>query len=191
VSRPHKDTDSVPPQRRASLFPLLLFPVFSSLLLAAHFSCIERDALAVFCLFFPVLLFRKREWIIKVYQLYLLLGAAIWIERALFLRRLRLQEELPWLRLILILGFIAALTLLSAIILEKRKVKIRYNALTENDILKHRPGLSCTLCGDCLPVCPHRALHYKFPGLSPGTSRILFLVILVSLHAVFLGVARI
>ncbi len=67
----------------------------------------------------------------------------------------------------------------------------RYDALRPEDIEARRPGPSCTLCGDCVGACPHTALGYRFPGLSHTTARTLFLVLAVSLHAVFLGVARI
>jgi NAD-dependent dihydropyrimidine dehydrogenase PreA subunit len=67
----------------------------------------------------------------------------------------------------------------------------RSNALTPADLDRNRPGLSCTLCGDCLPACKHGHLGYRFPGSSPEKARAAFLVLVVSLHAVFLGVARI
>jgi ferredoxin len=66
----------------------------------------------------------------------------------------------------------------------------RYNALTDDDIEKHRPGITCTLCGDCLDQCQSNNLEYRFPMLTPEDSRKLFIIIVVSLHAVFLGVAR-
>jgi polyferredoxin len=67
----------------------------------------------------------------------------------------------------------------------------RYDALSPAQISARRPGNTCTLCGDCLSACRDGALGYRFLSLSPHASRILFLVIIVSLHAVFLGVARI
>lgn len=67
----------------------------------------------------------------------------------------------------------------------------RYDALRPLDIEARRPGPSCTLCGDCLASCPHRAMGYRFPGLTASAARTLFLVLVVSLHAAFLGVARI
>jgi polyferredoxin len=66
----------------------------------------------------------------------------------------------------------------------------RYGALAEADFERGRPGLTCTLCGDCLKACRQASIFYRFPGLSPETSRKAFLVLVVSLHAVFLGVAR-
>jgi polyferredoxin len=66
----------------------------------------------------------------------------------------------------------------------------RYAALTARDIAGGKAGLGCTLCGDCIAACPHGHLHYRFPGLSEETARSAFIVVIVALHAVFLGVAR-
>ena len=67
----------------------------------------------------------------------------------------------------------------------------RYDALTPEDIARRRPGISCTLCGDCLSGCPTGMFSIRFPGLTPQAARDLFVVLAVSLHAVFLGLARI
>jgi polyferredoxin len=66
----------------------------------------------------------------------------------------------------------------------------RYDALGVEDIRRRKPGISCTLCGDCVGTCREGALGYRFPGLGPDAARTLFIVLSVSLHAVFLGVAR-
>ncbi len=65
----------------------------------------------------------------------------------------------------------------------------RYGALAEAQVARGRPGPSCTLCGDCIQRCRHSSLQYRFAGLSPERARTTFLVLVVSLHAVFLGVA--
>jgi len=67
----------------------------------------------------------------------------------------------------------------------------RYDALTSDDIRRRSPGPSCTLCGDCLASCHAGAIGYRFPGLTPDAARRAFLVLIVTLHAVFLGLARI
>ena len=67
----------------------------------------------------------------------------------------------------------------------------RYNALSTDRIKKRRPGYACTLCGDCIASCQTGAMGYTFFRASPSTSRLIFLTLAVSLHAVFLGVARI
>jgi polyferredoxin len=67
----------------------------------------------------------------------------------------------------------------------------RYNALSLEQIRRRRPAYTCTLCGDCLAACENGALRYSWFRASPSTSRLLFLILVVTLHAVFLGVARI
>lgn len=66
----------------------------------------------------------------------------------------------------------------------------RYNALREHDIAAGRPGLTCSLCRDCTSVCAHGAMELQFPLLSSSTSERLFVTVVVSLHAMFLAVAR-
>ena len=66
----------------------------------------------------------------------------------------------------------------------------RYDALRPEDIQARKPGLSCTLCGDCISSCAGRFIEYRWLSLSPRTARTAFLVVVISLHAVFLGVAR-
>ncbi len=67
----------------------------------------------------------------------------------------------------------------------------RFGALTPADIARGRPGPSCTLCGDCVRACKDRVMTYRFLGWEGDLARAVFLVVVVSLHAVFLGVARI
>jgi ferredoxin len=67
----------------------------------------------------------------------------------------------------------------------------RYEALHPEDLARQRPGSSCTMCGDCLGSCPKDRIHYTLPGMAPGRAREVFLVLVISLHAVFLAVARI
>ena len=67
----------------------------------------------------------------------------------------------------------------------------RYSALNQEDIRKGKPGLTCTLCGDCVNICPESVLGYRFLHFSPQTARTLFIILVVSLHVVFLSTARI
>ncbi|WP_319544068.1 4Fe-4S binding protein [uncultured Pseudodesulfovibrio sp.] len=69
--------------------------------------------------------------------------------------------------------------------------RCRYNALDESRMELGRPALSCTLCGDCVSACADKQIGYRFPGLSSENARTVFIVLVVTLHAVFLGVARI
>jgi len=67
----------------------------------------------------------------------------------------------------------------------------RYDALKKEDIQKRHPGMTCTLCGDCIGSCKSNSIEYSFFKLKPETARSLFIVIIVVLYAVFFGVARI
>ncbi len=67
----------------------------------------------------------------------------------------------------------------------------RYGALEHADIARRRPGPGCTLCGDCVKACRDGFAEYRFAGLRSDRARALFLVVVVALHAAFLGVARI
>jgi len=67
----------------------------------------------------------------------------------------------------------------------------RYDALSEEDLERGRPALSCTLCGDCVTSCRSLSIRYRFVALSGDRARALFIVLVSALHAVFLGLARI
>ena len=66
-----------------------------------------------------------------------------------------------------------------------------YDALGSSDIERGKPGLTCTLCGDCVAVCGERSIGYKLFSLSPEKSRKVFLAIVLTVHTLFLGLARI
>ena len=67
----------------------------------------------------------------------------------------------------------------------------RYDALEAADIERKRPGITCTLCGDCLAGCSHNSIHYRFFRLKPENARNLYLLLTISLHAACLALARI
>jgi len=67
----------------------------------------------------------------------------------------------------------------------------KYDALNRSDILKRKPGITCTLCGDCVSSCHSSAIRYRFLRLSPERSRNLYLFITITLHACTLVLARI
>jgi ferredoxin len=107
---------------------IFVLSVLSSILLAAHFSRIQNDKLALFCLAFTAILLIKKPWIRWIFQIYLTLGGFVWLERALFLRAMRLEEGRAWIRLVIILGGVALLTFYSAWLLRKPKVRTLYAA---------------------------------------------------------------
>jgi len=66
----------------------------------------------------------------------------------------------------------------------------KYDALNPEDIKRSIPGITCTLCGDCLAGCQYNSINYRYFRLSPEISMNIWLVLTVTLHTVFLGLAR-
>jgi ferredoxin-type protein NapH len=67
----------------------------------------------------------------------------------------------------------------------------KYDALNPSDIMKGKPAITCTLCGDCLAGCHHTSLKYRFLKMKPEASRNLYLIITITLHASSMVLARI
>lgn len=67
----------------------------------------------------------------------------------------------------------------------------KYDALNADNLKKYKPGPGCTLCGDCIAGCHHDSIKYKFLRLSPESSRRLYLVLTISIHAACMALARI
>ncbi len=67
----------------------------------------------------------------------------------------------------------------------------KYDALNVQDVRNKKPGFSCTLCGDCLAACRDNSIKYRFLRLKPQTARKLYLFLTISIHAIFLALARI
>ncbi len=67
----------------------------------------------------------------------------------------------------------------------------KYDALNPENIMNHKPGITCTYCGDCISACHKNSIKYKFFKLSPAFSRDIYLFITISLYSVTLALARI
>jgi hypothetical protein len=109
------------------MLALLLTPaVLSSLVLAAHF--LRRGQLLPFVLCFSItaLAFVREPWARRVWQGFLGIGVLVWLGTLSSVARTRMQEGEPWLRPAIILGSVAAFTLLAALLLEHRRVYARF-----------------------------------------------------------------
>jgi len=104
----------------------LVFPIIASTLLAAHFSRVQNDWLALACLISPLIFLVKRQWILMIYQSYLAVGGIVWIVRTVELVRIRQSEGQPWLRLAVILMAVSVFTFLSVLALRDKKIQARY-----------------------------------------------------------------
>ncbi len=74
---------------------------------------------------------------------------------------------------------------------EKCSRACRYDALRLEDIQRRRPGLTCSLCGDCIGACKDGFAFYDTVWRSGPKARPVFLAVVAALQAAFLGVARI
>ena len=106
------------------LIPML----FSVMFLAAHFLRTGPMILALLCLIVPLTLFVRRIWALRLVQIFLLLGAAEWVRTLIVLVQDRQAQGEPWLRLVIILGAVAAFTAGAAFILQAKKVRDHYGA---------------------------------------------------------------
>lgn len=94
---------------------LILIPVvLSSLVLAAHVWRGGQLGLAVVVAMLPALLVVRRSWAVRTVQVVLAVGAAEWLRTLWALVERRQLLGLPYTRLAIILGAIAAVTALSA-----------------------------------------------------------------------------
>jgi len=107
---------------------LRLFPIiFSFLILSAHFS---RAGLTLFSLIFlliPFLLFIKQAWVVRLIQIFLIIGSIEWIRTLFIYVNERQTNGEPYIRLIVIIGIIVLFTGLSALSFRNQVLKERYN----------------------------------------------------------------
>ena len=101
----------------------LLFTIISAVLLGAHFYRAELIPLVVLSLLFPVLLFYRRTWAVRVVQFILVGGAVEWVRTLFILVAERRAEGQPWVRLALILGLVAVFTGCSALLFNFRSIR--------------------------------------------------------------------
>ena len=102
--------------------------VLSCLLLAAHFYRGGPVLLAAGCAALPFLLLLHRSWVPPLFRVLLVLGAIEWLHTLYALAAMRMAWGEPWGRLAAILGSVALLTGLSALVFRDPALKARYNA---------------------------------------------------------------
>lgn len=102
---------------RTRRYALLLLPALALLLLAAHFFRAARVPLTVACLGLLALLFvrARRAWL--ALQVALALGTLEWLRTAWLLAAARAGSGEPYARLLVILGAVALVTALAALVL--------------------------------------------------------------------------
>ena len=94
---------------------LLVPPVLSLLVLGAHFLRAGSPLLVLGALGVLALLFVRRRWAARTAQVVLVLGALEWVRATLALAGERVSEGVPYLRMVVILGAVAAVSAASAL----------------------------------------------------------------------------
>ena len=98
---------------------LQVFPiVLSFLILAAHYLRSGDPLLTGVSVLLPLLMVVRRPWAARLVQAALLLGTLEWVRTLIGLARVRAQFDQPYLRMALILGVVAAVTALSALLFQ-------------------------------------------------------------------------
>lgn len=106
---------------------ILAFASLFCVILAAHFLRMGAMSGVLVCLSLPVVAALTRaRWALRSLQAVLLLGSLSWVATALRLAAQRRAAGDPWLRMALILGTVAALSALAAVLLNRRSVLDRF-----------------------------------------------------------------
>ena len=107
-------------------FLQLLPAILSLLLLAAHSMRLGMPILMAVPLAVLLLLVWPRKWVARLTQLVLVLGALEWLRATFVYVAARQDLGMPWVRLAIILGSVALVTLLSALVFQSRTLRRRY-----------------------------------------------------------------
>ena len=91
-------------------FLRLLPVILSALALGAHFFRAGSSLLALLSLLLPLFLFYKRNWVTRIMQIALILGALEWFRTLMALVAERNAMGLPWVQTAVIIGSIALFT---------------------------------------------------------------------------------
>ncbi|HOF86776.1 MAG TPA: hypothetical protein PLZ36_01560 [Armatimonadota bacterium] len=113
---------------------LLLPAALSALALAAHFLRDGQLFFVLCALALIPLLFVRRAWAGRVVQGAMAIGAVIWAQVAWGIAQQRLALGEPYLRMAVILGGVAAVALLAAVLIQTRRAR-RHFRLQSADVL--------------------------------------------------------
>ena len=112
------------PQPSAARTALLLAPVvLASLVMAAHFLRFMVLPLVAVAVLLPLLLVFRRLWAVRIVQAWLCAGVVMWAVTTSSLVEQRRLEGQPHLRLALILGGVALVTLGAVLLLETPRLR--------------------------------------------------------------------
>jgi ABC-type transport system involved in cytochrome c biogenesis permease subunit len=99
--------------------------VLASVALGAHLLRGGSVALAIVVVLLPLLVLARRSWAVRVIQGTLAAGVVVWIHTLVVLTAERRAQGIPSLRMGVILGVVALVTALGAILLEPLACRFR------------------------------------------------------------------
>lgn len=111
------------------IFIRLLPVLISFLLMAAHFVRAGQTGIAFVLLAFLLLLTLRKAWVPRFMQLILLLGAVEWVRTLISVALMRIELDMPWMRMAIILGAVAVFTALSCLVFWNKALRDRFQYL--------------------------------------------------------------
>ena len=109
------------------IFLRLLPVLISFLLMAAHFVRAGQAGIAIVLLALLLLLTLRKTWVPLIIQLVLLLGAVEWVRTLISVAQLRIELDMPWMRMAIILGAVAVFTALSCLVFWSEALRKRFS----------------------------------------------------------------
>lgn len=106
--------------------PLYIPIVLSLVVLGAHFMRYGNTAGVYVAAALIGLLFLRKAWVARLVQVALVLGAVEWLRTLYMLVEFRVAMQQPYLRMVIILGVVALVTLCSALLLQTKPLRAYY-----------------------------------------------------------------
>ena len=107
---------------------LRLLPlIFAQLLFAAHIMRLNGLMWALLVLLLLFTLFIRRNWIVQFWQMIAALATLEWIRITIVIVQLRLAVEMPYARLLIIMGAVILFNLFVIYWLQRPKIKAFYD----------------------------------------------------------------
>ena len=116
------------------IFLRLLPIILSTLLLAAHILRFYGLTPAIVTFMLLLTLFLRKTWTIRLWQALLTIAIFVWIHTAFVLVRLRLELELDWRRLFLIMAGVMAFNIFSIFWLNNKNIKAFYLSKSQSTV---------------------------------------------------------
>ena len=108
-------------------FVRLLPVILSILLLAAHFFRAGDNLYVLVLLVSLLLLVIKKSWVPWLLQVVLVLGAVEWLRTLMFVAQMRIEFDMPWARMAIIMGAVAMFTAFSSLVFRGKALRNRYS----------------------------------------------------------------